>query len=132
MTTWDLFLAYPSPERPRARDLYDTLVARGLKVFMDEKVLVPGDNWMRQLPAYLRDSEVIVALVSKHSEDAWYQESEMVLAVTLVREENRRIVPVLLEKGVDVHYGSQQLQAIPWYGGEPADDIAGLLAGVVP
>src|SRR5436190_18077025 len=46
----DVFVAYASPDRDRARVLYRELTAGVLSVCLDEAVLRPGDNWHRELP----------------------------------------------------------------------------------
>ena len=38
---WDVFVAYASPDRDRARVLYQALAAAGLSVFLDQAVLRP-------------------------------------------------------------------------------------------
>ena len=47
---WDVFLAHPSPAKPRARRLAELLRERGVSVCLDEEVLRVGDDWQRALP----------------------------------------------------------------------------------
>ena len=42
---WDVFLAYPQPDRQRARELFEALTAEGLRVCFDQEVLRAGDDW---------------------------------------------------------------------------------------
>ncbi|MFN2505803.1 MAG: toll/interleukin-1 receptor domain-containing protein [Acidimicrobiales bacterium] len=82
---WDVFLAYASPDRDRARVLYQALAGAGLSVCFDEAVLRPGDNWHRMLPEHLRSSAVLVVLVSSHTPAAAYENEEVVMILDEAR-----------------------------------------------
>lgn len=112
---WDVFVAYASPDRDRARVLHRELVRAGLSVFLDAVELRPGDNWHRELPRHLRSSTVVVTLVSNHTAGAEYANAEVILAVEQVRRDGIRLVPLRLHPGADLPYGTQGLQALDYF-----------------
>ncbi|HEY0150864.1 MAG TPA: toll/interleukin-1 receptor domain-containing protein, partial [Longimicrobium sp.] len=95
---WHVFIAYASADFPAAEALYD-LLASELDVFLDARSLVPGDDWPRVLPAALRDSLIIVALVSPRADMAYYANEEIAIAIDLARRypDRYRVVPVVVE-----------------------------------
>lgn len=113
---WDVFLAHAGPDADIAQELHDLLMARGVSVCFDRSVLRPGDDWHALLPDYVRQSGMVVALVSEATQKAHYERSEIVLAVNLVRREGRRLVPVRLHADVEMPYGTEQLHALDAFG----------------
>jgi len=128
---WDVFLAYASADRDRARVLYEALVAAGLSVFFDEAVLRPGDNWHRMLAEHLRASAVVVVLVSLHTQEAHYENEEVVMAVDQVRREGARLAPVLLHGGAQLPYGTGALHAIDYFDSAATARVTEALVDVV-
>lgn len=110
---YDLFLAYPSANKPSARALYD-LLQPDVRVFLDERSLQPGDRWDQQIPAAQRASRATVILISPHADAAWYLGDEIVTAIALHRAAPAAhvLVPVVLEPGAPVPYGLSHVQAI--------------------
>jgi hypothetical protein len=111
--TYDLFLAYPSANKPSARALYD-LLQPDVRVFLDERSLLPGARWDQEIPAAQRASRVTVVLISSHADAAWYLGAELVAAIALHRAapDAHGLVPVVLEPGAALPYGLSHVQAI--------------------
>jgi tetratricopeptide (TPR) repeat protein len=130
--SWDVFLTYASPDRARARELYDALVALGLNVCFDQAVLQGGDDWYRLLPRYLRASKVVVALVSEASQDAHFEDAEMIDAIEMVRREGGRLIPVRLVPDIELPYGTQQLHALDLFDEDDVATVAGQIAATAP
>jgi tetratricopeptide (TPR) repeat protein len=128
---WDVFLAHAGADTETAQQLYDLLTAAGLSVCFDRAILRAGDDWHALLPKYLRQSSVVVALVSSKTRDAHYERSEIVLAVNLVRREGRRLVPVRLSADAEAPYGAEQLHAIDAFGDAGIARAAEAIADVV-
>jgi hypothetical protein len=111
---WDFFLAHAGVDSAPADALYAALSPHA-RVFLDERNLIPGDPWSRVLPAVLRRARVIVVLVSANTHDAWYADSEIRLAIDLVREypDRYRVIALLLDdtapvRRTDLPYGLEQ------------------------
>jgi TIR domain len=128
---WDVFLAHASTDIAPARRLYGLLDAQGVRVCFDEAVLRPGDDWHALLPRYVRESAIVVALVSPATPDAHYERSEIIVAVNLVRREGRRLVPVLLARDADMPYGTEQLHALRAFDDAGLAVVAEQLAALV-
>jgi hypothetical protein len=111
---WDFFLAHAGIDTPSALELYEVLSAHA-SVFLDERSMVPGDPWTRVLPAVLKQSRVIVVLVSPNTRNAWYEDSEIRIAIDLLRDfpDRYRVIPLLLDnvssiRRSDLPYGLEQ------------------------
>jgi hypothetical protein len=78
------FISYSSADKPFAVRLYDALQAKGIRCWLDEKQLLPGDDISRQLERgiYLWDKFLLCA--SKNSLTSWWVEDE--IKTTLEKE----------------------------------------------
>ena len=47
--SFDIFLSHNSKDKPAVRELAEALRARGIKVWLDEWELVPGQPWQEAL-----------------------------------------------------------------------------------
>ena len=116
---WDVFLAHAGSDVAVAEQLYTAIGARA-KVFLDSKVLVPGDDWDLRLPQAQQRSLVTVALVGEHSDTAYFFRAEVQAAISLARldAERHRVVPVYLQRAVgpDIAqpYGLNLKHGIEW------------------
>lgn len=63
---WDVFISYAREDGEVARQLRDMLIRKGngLKVWMDDKEVLPGSELRRTLLEGLRGSRVVLALIS--------------------------------------------------------------------
>ncbi|MEX1368267.1 MAG: SUMF1/EgtB/PvdO family nonheme iron enzyme [Nannocystaceae bacterium] len=106
----DIFLAYASADVTYARELYDVLDPRDdIDVFLDEKSLDLGDNWMAELPEAVAASRVIVVLMSRAWETSHYAQDEVADAIDRARKDPRvRVVPVFLDDA-PAPYGLRQV-----------------------
>jgi hypothetical protein len=117
VSRYDFFIAYATPDRRQAEDLCWFLQDHLCKVFLDVNDLSPGTVWRLALREALEASRAIVVLVSTHTDDAFYQQEEIVRAIQLTRDKPRAhtVIPVSLKKlpqgTVDMPYGMSGLQA---------------------
>jgi hypothetical protein len=109
---WDFFIAYSSRDGTAADQLSELLRKSG-KVFLDRTRLAAGSPWDFGLKSALAKSRIIVVLISRHTEKAWYQLDEIAIAIRLARQKaaSHSIVPVLLKgaRHSDVPYGLNRL-----------------------
>lgn len=92
---WDVFISYASEDRQTARRLQYALMIGGLKVWLDEEVLKPGDSLTRKIDEGLARSRFGVVILSKRFfEKKWPQDE---LAGLRARERNgfKVVLPVL-------------------------------------
>ena len=59
------FLCHSHKDKPRVRELYRELAARGIKPWLDEENLLGGQDWERVIRQVIRDSTVVVICLSR-------------------------------------------------------------------
>ncbi len=111
MAQYDVFIAYARPDAFLARALYVALRTVGLRVFFDEESLRVGTRFMREIPAALASSTLVVVLVSAKVPEYWYLDDEVARTIAQARAEGARIVPVLLDDSA-MPYGLQGIVPI--------------------
>jgi ribosomal protein S18 acetylase RimI-like enzyme len=107
---WDVFIAHAGADIGIATDLYARLSA-SIKVFLDAKSLLLGDDWDSELSSAQRRSLISVVLISPASNAAYYQREEIAAAIQLARDDSsaHRVIPVFIGQEAlassDVPYG---------------------------
>jgi len=97
---WDVFLSYPRKDAASAKELHDHLVRLkpGIAVFLDTVALTLGDDWTTEIKAALESTRLVVALVSSSTEEAYYQQEEFTVAISLARKNpDVRVIPVYVD-----------------------------------
>jgi len=62
-----VFLCHASGDKPAVRELYEKLRADGFRPWLDAEDLLPGQDWQREIPNRVRDSDVVVVCLSCQS-----------------------------------------------------------------
>jgi hypothetical protein len=62
-----VFIAYVKEDCEMAGRLYDTLQSSGFSPWMDERKLIPGQNWPRAIEAAIETSDFFIACFSQNS-----------------------------------------------------------------
>ncbi|WP_233237987.1 TIR domain-containing protein [Bordetella sp. LUAb4] len=116
MSEHQIFLSYGSPDLAQARTLYNRLKARGLNVWFDKEELLPGQRWDFEIKRALRQSDIVLFLVSSSSiERRGYVQREMKLAINHLEEKlpgDIYAIPILLDKGVKLEGPLSDIQYI--------------------
>jgi TIR domain/Tetratricopeptide repeat len=97
---WDFFLAHAGGDTDFAEALYEGLASKA-RVFLDSRVLLPGDDWDRELQQAQQESRVTVVLISAQTDEAYYAREEIAAAIELARHDGdrHRVVPIYLNGG---------------------------------
>jgi hypothetical protein len=90
------FISYSSVDKPFADRLYESLQAKGIRCWLDEKQLFPGDDISRQLERGIHLWDKFLLCASKNSLTSWWVEDE--IKTTLEKERALR-----KERGKPVH-----------------------------
>ena len=78
-----IFLAHASGDKPAVLELYERLKAKGYNPWLDKKSLVPGQNWREEIPNAIKQSDVVIACLSKKAvSKQGYVQQELRLALT--------------------------------------------------
>lgn len=62
-----VFLCHAKEDKPKVRELYRRLHADGVEVWLDEKNLLPGQDWRVEIPRAVREADVVIVCMSSVS-----------------------------------------------------------------
>ena len=62
-----IFLAHASEDKKEVRKLYELLLQRGYHPWLDEKDLMPGQNWRTEIPKAIKNSDFVILCLSNTS-----------------------------------------------------------------
>ncbi len=68
---WDIFLAHAGADLSAAVELYDWLKDY-CRVFLDAKVIIPGDHWDHELASAQSESLITAVLISGNTGKAYF------------------------------------------------------------
>jgi len=125
MVAYDFFLAHAAADGYGAQVVFDALAERGAKVFLDAVSIPLGGRWDEEIPRALRASRVVLVLISRSSDEAYFQKEEVQLAIQVTRSapSMQTVVPVYVGEFDEqaIPYGLRRIQALQ------VDDINRLL-----
>lgn len=93
--SFDTFLSHNSEDKSIVRQLADSLVARGLRPWLDERELVPGRDWQEALEEIVQTAKSAAVLVGSDGIGPW-QDREMRGCLTEFVDRGLPVIPVLL------------------------------------
>ena len=98
MTAFDVFLSHNSVDKPWVIDLKDALEARGLRVWLDQDEIRPGDLFVGALEKGLKESRCVVLVVSPEAVASEWVTEEYARAVTLTKKKGNplQLIPAIL------------------------------------
>src|SRR4051794_1236693 len=94
LSTFDLFLSHGSPDKDWVRELCKELEAEGLRAYLDEQELKPGDNWVMGLSEGLERSRFLVLILSRKTLDREWVVHEWTSHLALRGPKGHSIIPV--------------------------------------
>ncbi|HKQ73496.1 MAG TPA: toll/interleukin-1 receptor domain-containing protein [Blastocatellia bacterium] len=97
-----VFLCHSSGDKPLVRELYDRLRKAGFEPWLDEKDLLPGQDWSFEITRSVRNSDVVIVCLSKGSvSKAGFIQKEIKFALDVADEQLEGtifIIPLKLEE----------------------------------
>src|SRR5579885_3526593 len=60
-----IFLCHASEDKPVVRDIYQKLKRYNVELWLDEKDLLPGQNWEQLIPEVIRGCDIILICLSR-------------------------------------------------------------------
>jgi uncharacterized protein YjbI with pentapeptide repeats len=95
---YSAFISYSHADRSFARALHDALQGRGIRCWLDEHDLRPGDRILDVVNDAIRSCDKLLLCCSESSLESWWVKDEIRKAIERERKERRDlIVPVLLD-----------------------------------
>ena len=97
-----IFLIYAHSDKKVVRRLYHRITRNQIKAWLDEKDLMPGQNWKYEIrQAILRSNIVVVCLSRQFNKQGGFRHEELQIALEKARSFPDReifIIPARLEK----------------------------------
>jgi uncharacterized protein YjbI with pentapeptide repeats len=94
------FISYSHADKSFARRLHDALQGRGIRCWLDEHQLLPGDNIYDQIDRGIRLWDKVLLCCSQASLSSWWVDNEITIAFAKERESK---VPSLIPLNLDGH-----------------------------
>lgn len=129
---FDVFLSHNSRNKPVVRELADALEARGVRVWLDERELIPGRSWQGALEETLREVRSAAVLVGADGLGPW-EIAEMRACLSELVDRGAAVIPVLLPGAPDEPDLPLFLAQLTWVdlrGGIPGDGLDRLEWGI--
>lgn len=96
-----VFLCHASEDKTVVRKLYDDLVSRGMSPWLDERDLLPGQDWNIAIQDAIRDSDALIVCLSSQSvTKTGYVQKEIKYALDFCDEQPEDtiyLIPVRIE-----------------------------------
>jgi len=74
---YSCFVSYSHADKSFARRLHDQLQARGIRCWLDEKQMLPGDDIYEQVDHGIRFWDKVLLCASRHSLTSWWVDNEI-------------------------------------------------------
>jgi hypothetical protein len=110
---YSCFISYNHQDKTFARRVHDTLQMRGIRCWLDEKQVNPGDDIYREVDRGIKLWDKVLLCASEHSLKSWWVDSELNRLFKkeqdLTRERGEKVL-ALIPLDLDGHLLSKEYQ----------------------
>lgn len=92
---YDVFLCHNNKDKDFVREIGNQLEEKGVKVWFDEKVIIPGQPWQKQLEENIKSANSVAIFIGKNGLGNW-QDIEIDLSLLQCAERKCFIIPVII------------------------------------
>lgn len=78
-----IFLSYATEDRAQVEEIYRELDAAGFDPWMDDKDILPGEQWEVSLVKAIRNADIFLICLSKHSHKRGWIQKEITVALDM-------------------------------------------------
>jgi hypothetical protein len=131
--SFDVFLSHNSKDKPVVRRLSKAMKARGLRVWLDEWELVPGQSWQEALEQIIKTAKAAAVLFGPAGLGPW-EEPEMRACLCEFVKRRLPVIPVLLPgapKEPELPLFLQEFTWVDLRGGLKKDGLTRLQWGII-
>jgi hypothetical protein len=128
---YDVFISHSSQDKAAVRQLCERLKADGLRVWLDEWEIKPGDMIGLKISRGLEQSRTLVLVMSANASDSeWVTFESQTILFSDPTNQQRRFIPLLLDDA-EIKDTLKQFAYVDWRQ-KSAEQYASLLAACRP
>ena len=101
----NIFISHSHSDKATVRKIAEDLKRHGITIWLDEELITPGDNWLDKINSAVENSDAILVIISRNTEQSRWQTSEIAFAVSAQRQNStKKIIPILIDREAEVPF----------------------------